>query len=67
MASILQLTDKLLSATGHRPLAEFIPHHVSLDRDAEQIQIELFKATGEYYDRRTIKRWMQTYALKGDT
>ena len=61
MASILELTDRLLAATGHRPLPEFIAHNVALDRDAEQIQVELFKATGCYYDRRTIKRWMAHY------
>ena len=61
MASILELTDKLLAATGHRPLPEFMAHHVALDRDAEQIQVELFKATGSYYDRRTVKRWMVTH------
>ena len=61
MASILELTDRLLAATGHRPLPEFIAHNVGLDRDAEQIQVELFKATGMYYDRRTVKRWMVMY------
>ena len=62
MASILELTDRLLAATGHKPLPEFIAHNVALDRDAEQIQVELFKATGCYYDRRTVKRWMDLYA-----
>ena len=61
MASIRELTDKLLARTGHRPLPEFIAHNVGLDRDAEQIQVELFKATGCYYDRRTIKRWIALY------
>ena len=62
MASILQLTDKLLAGTGHRPLPEFMAHNMALDRDADQIQLELFKATGLYYDRRTVKRWMVTYS-----
>ena len=67
MASILELTDRLLAATGHRPLPEFIAHEVALDYGADEIQISLFKATGCYYDRRTVKRWMATYASKGDT
>ena len=61
MASILELTDRLLAATGHKPLPEFLAKNIALERDADQIQIELFKATGCYYDRRTVKRWMVTY------
>ena len=61
MASILELTDRLLAATGHGPLPDFISDLTDKGGDSASIQIDLFKATGQMYDRRTVSRWMVLY------
>ena len=61
MASILALTSRLLAATGHAPIDQFIAHCVGQQLDAPEVRIELFKATGQMYDIRTVKRWMERY------
>ena len=61
MSSILDLTDRLLSATGHGPLPDFIAKLVTNGGDKDTIQIDLFKATGQMYDKRTVESWMARY------
>ena len=61
MASILQTLDKLMAATGHGTLAEFVHKGVDRGDDAAEIRISIYKAVGLEYDRRTVARWMQTY------
>ncbi len=62
MSSILDLTDRLLAATGHGPLPDFIADLVAKDGTKDTIQIDLFKATGQMYDKRTVESWMARYA-----
>ncbi len=58
MTSPLQITDKLLAATGHGTLDEFLDKLIELNVSPNDAVIDFYKATGLLYDFRTIKRWM---------
>ena len=62
MASIIALTDKLLAGTVGLPLQDFVKQHVEGGGDANSLQAALFTATGQGYDLRTVKNWIQLYA-----
>ena len=62
MSSILDLTDRLLSATGHGPLPDFIAEHVERGETPAEVRISLYKASGQMFDLRTVRTWMGRYA-----
>ena len=62
MASILELTNRLLEATVHEPLPQFVKNHIEAGGDATSLQGALMIATGQMYDRRTALSWIDRYA-----
>jgi len=61
MASILSITDELLKRTISRTLPQFITEHMENGGDLTSMHLALFMATGQAYDKRTVKNWIERY------
>ena len=58
MATLRTTTDLLLQQTTGRTLNQFILDHYAHGGDIHSIQAALIIATGQVYDRRTVKAWV---------
>lgn len=59
MASLRSTTSLLLVEKVNLTLSQFITRHIAHGGDASSLQASLTMATGQLYDRRTIKRWIE--------
>ena len=62
MASTQSLTSALLQERTGETLQQFIKAQVELGNDTTGIQAALLIATGEMYDRRTVKALIVRYS-----